>query len=131
MVMDKVALRAALERGAVALDARARDRYEGQREPVDARPGHVPGARSAPFAENLAAPGGAFLDAPSLAERYRALGALDAREVVCYCGSGVTACHDVLALAIAGRHDAQLYEGSWSDWAKDESLPAATGPEPG
>ena len=86
-----------------------------------------------PRPEIIEAPGLRWIqiDEPRLAERYRALGALDAREVVCYCGSGVTACHDLLALALAGRHDARLYEGSWSDWAKDASLPAATGPEPG
>jgi thiosulfate/3-mercaptopyruvate sulfurtransferase len=113
--------------GTVLLDARAAERFEGRVEPVDARPGHIPGARSAPFSGNLAAPGGALLPARELAARYQALGALRAETVVCYCGSGVTACHDLLALAIAGREDAALYEGSWSDWASDPSLPAATG----
>jgi thiosulfate/3-mercaptopyruvate sulfurtransferase len=131
MVVDKAAVRAALDRGAVVLDARARERYEGRSEPVDARPGHVPGARSAPFVENLVAPGGAFLSPERLTARYRALGALETTGVIAYCGSGVTACHDLLALAIVGREDAQLYEGSWSDWARDASLPAATGPDPG
>jgi len=128
-VVDKVAvarLAAADPQEAVVLDARARERYEGRSEPVDARPGHVPGARSAPFAENLTGPGGRFLPEEALAARYRALGALEARTVVCYCGSGVTACHDLLALALLGREDALLYEGSWSDWAKDASLPAET-----
>jgi thiosulfate/3-mercaptopyruvate sulfurtransferase len=115
---------------AVILDARARERYEGRSEPIDARAGHIPGARSAPFAENLRAPGGPFLDREALEGRYRALGALDAREVICSCGSGVTACHTLLALELLGRSDAALYEGSWSDWARDPALPAATGPEP-
>lgn len=115
---------------AVILDARARERYEGQSEPIDARPGHIPGARSAPFAENLRAPSGAFLERAELERRYRDLGALEAKTVVCYCGSGVTACHDLLALATLGREDAILYEGSWSDWARDEALPAAKGREP-
>ena len=66
--------------------------------------------------------------AAELEERYRRLGALGAATVVCYCGSGVTACHDLLALALIGRSDAVLYEGSWSDWARDPSLPAAVGP---
>jgi thiosulfate/3-mercaptopyruvate sulfurtransferase len=114
---------------ALVLDARARDRYEGRSEPIDARPGHIPGARSAPFAENLASPGGPLAPAADLERRYRDLGAFDAAEVAVYCGSGVTACHDLLALAIAGREDALLYEGSWSDWARDASLPAAIGPE--
>jgi thiosulfate/3-mercaptopyruvate sulfurtransferase len=118
------------EPGAVILDARARERYEGRSEPIDARAGHIPGARSAPFAENLRAPGGTFLDPADLERRYRELGAFDARAVVCYCGSGVTACHDLLALAVLGRADAILYEGSWSDWARQEHLPAAQGTEP-
>lgn len=117
-----------VEPAAVILDARARERFEGRSEPVDARPGHIPGARSAPFVENLVAPGGAFLSATELADHYRKLGALEAEQVVCYCGSGVTACHDLLALAIAGREDALLYEGSWSDWSRDSALPAAVGP---
>jgi thiosulfate/3-mercaptopyruvate sulfurtransferase len=117
--------------GAAVLDARAAERFEGRVEPIDARPGHVPGALSAPFAGNLVRPGGPFRPAAELADRYRALGALQADTVVCYCGSGVTACHDLLALSLAGRDDALLYEGSWSDWAADPALPIATGPEPG
>lgn len=112
---------------AVVLDARARERYEGRSEPIDARAGHVPGARNAPFVENLVSPGGAFLPREALDTRYRALGALDAKRVVCYCGSGVTACHDLLTLALLGREDAALYEGSWSDWARDTALPIETG----
>jgi thiosulfate/3-mercaptopyruvate sulfurtransferase len=127
--VDKVEVgRLGAHGGAVILDARAPDRFEGKSEPVDARPGHVPGALSAPFAGNLEGPGGVFKPEAQLVERYRALGALSAPAVVCYCGSGVTACHDVLALAIAGRDDVLLYEGSWSDWASDPSLPAALGP---
>jgi thiosulfate/3-mercaptopyruvate sulfurtransferase len=114
---------------AVVLDARSRERFEGIVEPVDARPGHVPGAVSAPFSENLVAPGGVFCDPAELAARYAALGATEAETVVAYCGSGVTACHDLLALELAGRSDALLYEGSWGDWARDPSLPAALGKE--
>jgi thiosulfate/3-mercaptopyruvate sulfurtransferase len=128
-LVDKVTVdRLHVDPAAVILDARARERFEGRSEPIDARPGHIPGARSAPFVENLVAPGGAFLSAPALADRYRKLGALQAEQIVCYCGSGVTACHDLLALAIVGREDALLYEGSWSDWARDSVLPAAVGP---
>jgi thiosulfate/3-mercaptopyruvate sulfurtransferase len=127
-VVDKHEVqRLAADPRAVILDARARERFEGRLEPVDARPGHVPGARSAPFADNLVAPGGKLLSADALAARYRDLGALEAQTIVCYCGSGVTACHDILALTLAGRDDALLYEGSWSDWAADPTLPAATG----
>src|SRR5207245_8546570 len=107
------------------LDARAPERYRGETEPIDPRAGHIPGARSAPFGENLAAPNGRFLPADALGRRYRALGAGPAAELVCYCGSGVTACHDLLALALAGRDDARLYEGSWSDGSRDPSAPVA------
>lgn len=130
-VVDKEAVDALRNNPRAALlDARARDRYEGLQEPVDARAGHIPGALSAPFVENLAGPGGALLSKADLERRYRELGALDAEKVVAYCGSGVTACHALLALALVGRPDALLYEGSWSDWARDEELPIATGPEP-
>ena len=130
-VVDKEAVLALLrDRAGVVLDARAPERYQGLVEPVDARAGHVPGARSAPFAQNLQAPGGRFLDAATLRSRYAALGALEG-PVACYCGSGVTACHDLLALALIGKEDALLYEGSWSDWAADESLPLSVGPDAG
>ncbi len=127
-VVDKIAVnRLRSEPRALLLDARARERFEGRSEPVDARPGHIPGARSAPFVESLIAPGGALLPPPALADRFRALGAFEAAQVVAYCGSGVTACHTLLTLSLAGRDDALLYEGSWSDWASDASLPAETG----
>ena len=113
---------------AVLLDARGRERYEGRDEPIDPRAGHIPGARSAPFADNLEA--GGMRGADDLAGRYRALGALDAEVVVAYCGSGVTACHDLLALDLAGRHDAKLYVGSWSDWCASDR-PIAVGADPG
>jgi thiosulfate/3-mercaptopyruvate sulfurtransferase len=111
----------------VILDARAPERFEGRVEPIDAKPGHIPGARSAPFAGNLAA-SGTFLPPADLAARYAALGALAAETVVCSCGSGVTACHDILALSLAGRDDVELYVGSWSDWAADPLLPVELGP---
>ena len=107
------------------LDARARERYRGDIEPVDARPGHIPGAKSAPFSENV--DGGTFRAPTELREHYARLGAIDAKELIVYCGSGVTACHDLLALELAGITGAKLYEGSWSDWARDEILPAALG----
>ncbi|MFO7166496.1 MAG: sulfurtransferase [Chloroflexota bacterium] len=114
---------------ALLLDARAAERYEGRVEPVDPRAGHIPGARSAPYAGNLRADG-TLLSAEELRARYAALGADRARTIVCYCGSGVTAAHDIFALHLAGRTDALLYEGSWSDWSSDPARPAATGPEP-
>jgi thiosulfate/3-mercaptopyruvate sulfurtransferase len=123
--------------GAVVLDARAPERYEGRVEPVDPRAGHVPGAVSAPFAANLVpgaaggGGGGRFKAPPELRAQYAALGVAPGREVVVYCGSGVTACHDLLALHLAGIRHARLYEGSWSDWSADPTLPVATGPDPG
>jgi thiosulfate/3-mercaptopyruvate sulfurtransferase len=128
MVVDKRRV-AALARSpaGLVLDARAPERFEGKVEPIDARPGHVPGARNAPFVENLVAPEGPFRDRADLARRYAALGADRAETIAAYCGSGLTACHDLLALALAGRPDGLLYEGSWSDWAADPALPAAQG----
>ena len=131
MVVDQARVRALSERGeGLLLDARAAERYEGKVEPIDARPGHIPGAKNAPFAANLKAPGGTFRSREELARHYAALGVGEKTPIVAYCGSGVTACHDLLALAVTGREDALLYEGSWSDWAADRELIAATGPKP-
>jgi thiosulfate/3-mercaptopyruvate sulfurtransferase len=128
MVADKARVRSLVERGeGVLLDARAPERFEGKVEPVDARPGHIPGAKSAPFVANLTRPGGTFRLKDELQRHYAALGAGASGPVIAYCGSGVTACHDLLALAVAGFEDALLYEGSWSEWAGDPSLPAALG----
>ena len=127
--VDREEVKRALARGALVLDARARERYRGDAEPIDARPGHVPGAVNAPWSENLE--NGVFACAGDLAKKYESLGATNDREIIAYCGSGVTACHDLLALELAGIHGAKLYEGSWSDWAKQAELPAAKGAEPG
>ena len=112
--------------GAVILDARATERYEGRVEPVDARPGHIPGAESAPYVGNVSPETQTFLTPEQLRARYQQLGVTPDKTVVAYCGSGVTACHTLLALHLAGYPDGLLYEGSWSDWSKDPSLPAAT-----
>ena len=111
----------------VLLDARAPERFRGELEPVDARPGHIPGALNAPWADNLE--GGRFADPEALRARYRKLGVRDGATVICYCGSGVTACHDVLALELAGfaELNVRVYEGSWSDWARDPDRPSALG----
>ncbi|MHB1845494.1 MAG: sulfurtransferase [Deltaproteobacteria bacterium] len=114
---------------ALVLDARAPERYRGEQEPIDARAGHVPGAVSAPFSGN-ADSDGRFLSAAALRHRYEAFGARPGREIIAYCGSGVTACSNLLALELAGV-PATLYEGSWSDWSQDTAAPIATGPEPG
>lgn len=120
---------AALAKTGLLLDARAGERYRGETEPADPVAGHIPGAVSAPTAENVTA-GGTFLPASRLAARFRKLGAPapgadGAPEVGAYCGSGVTAAHEVLALTLAGI-PAALYAGSWSDWITDPSRPVAT-----
>ncbi|MFE2724349.1 sulfurtransferase [Kitasatospora sp. NPDC059327] len=119
---------AALARTGLLLDARAGERYRGETEPIDPRAGHVPGALSAPTTENVG-PDGRFRPVAELAERFRALGAGE-RETAVYCGSGVTAAHQILALAVAGL-PAALYPGSWSEWSSDESRPVAVTGQPG
>ena len=109
--------------GGVLLDARAGERYRGEREPVDPRAGHIPGAVSAPTAENLASDG-RFRSRAELAGRFRDLGATG-RPVGVYCGSGVTAAHEVAALAVAGIN-AALYPGSWSQWSNHPERPVET-----
>jgi thiosulfate/3-mercaptopyruvate sulfurtransferase len=127
-VMDKAAM-IARDPATVVLDARAGERYRGDTEPIDPRAGHIPGALSMPFAGNLTAdPVPVFRTAAELRARFAAVGA-DRGEPVVYCGSGVTACHDLLALHVAGL-GGRLYAGSWSEWSSDASLPIATGSEP-
>ena len=128
-VVDREGVRAGL--GSLRLlDARAGARYRGETEPIDAYPGHIPTAISAPTDANLGGDG-RFLAGDELAARYRALGADgSAGHVVVSCGSGVSATHDALALRIAGLPDPLLYPGSYSDWTQ-QGWPVATGPEPG
>jgi thiosulfate/3-mercaptopyruvate sulfurtransferase len=98
------------------LDARAALRYRGEEEPIDPIAGHIPGALSAPFKENLNE-NGRFLEPEALRARYAALLAnTPTNRVVCYCGSGVTAAHNLLAMAHAGLGLGRLYPGSWSEW---------------
>jgi thiosulfate/3-mercaptopyruvate sulfurtransferase len=123
---------AALARAGRLLDARAGERYRGEIEPVDAVAGHIPGAISAPTAGNVTGDGH-FQSAAELTARFAALGIVagpEPAEVGAYCGSGVTAAHEVLALSIAGI-PAALYIGSWSNWVADPARPIATGPDPG
>jgi thiosulfate/3-mercaptopyruvate sulfurtransferase len=115
---------AALAVTGVLLDARAGQRYRGETEPIDPRAGHVPGALSAPTAENLT-DAGEIRPTDELRARFAGLGA-DRADVGVYCGSGVTAAHEVAALAVAGI-DAALYVGSWSQWSADPGRPVATG----
>jgi thiosulfate/3-mercaptopyruvate sulfurtransferase len=104
------------------VDARAAERYRGEIEPIDPRAGHIPTAVNLPHLDNLA-PDGHHLPPATLRRRFAAVGD---RPIV-YCGSGVTACHDLLAMAVAGIDGAILYEGSWSDWCSDPERPMATG----
>jgi thiosulfate/3-mercaptopyruvate sulfurtransferase len=111
---------------AVVLDARSTERYRGDVEPVDPRAGHIPGARSAPWSANIG-DDGTFRSPSALRQRFEALGITESTRVACYCGSGITACHDILALELAGFRGGLLYEGSWSDWSGDPARPASTG----
>jgi thiosulfate/3-mercaptopyruvate sulfurtransferase len=115
--------------GALVMDARAPERYRGETEPVDKRAGHIPGAVNAPFSGNLKE--GRFRPPEELRALYERLGAGRAAEVIASCGSGVTACHTLLALELAGLQGGKLYVGSWSDWSSESEAPVATGPEPG
>jgi thiosulfate/3-mercaptopyruvate sulfurtransferase len=108
------------------LDARVGERYRGEKEPVDPKAGHIPGALSAPWTENLGSDG-RFKSAGELHDRFSRLGA--AEGAVVYCGSGVNACHDLLAMEVAEVPNGRLYAGSWSDWSHHEA-PVATGKEP-
>lgn len=113
----------------VLLDARAGDRYRGEFEPVDPRAGHIPGAVSAPATGNLDVDG-RFLPAAELKERFAGLGVGPGASVAAYCGSGVTAAHEVAALEIAGI-TAALFPGSFSEWSNNPDNQVATGAEPG
>ena len=107
------------------LDARAGERYRGEVEPLDKRAGHIPGARSRFFKDNLDAQG-RFKPADQLRATFAAFGAEPA-QVVHQCGSGVTACHNLLAMEVAGLEGSSLYPGSWSEWSSDPARPVAVG----
>jgi thiosulfate/3-mercaptopyruvate sulfurtransferase len=118
----------ALAARGVLLDARARERYLGRVEPIDPVAGHIPRARNRPTAENLT-PDGRFLDPRALRAAFERLGVREGVPVGAYCGSGVTAAHEVLALELAG-FNAALYPGSWSEWISDPDRAVASGEEP-
>ncbi|MBT8444929.1 MAG: sulfurtransferase [Gammaproteobacteria bacterium] len=125
--VDADAVAAGLAVGELSLlDGRAALRFAGEVEPIDRRAGHVPGATNTPFDANLGADK-CFRAPEELQAYYRAaIGATDMNRVACMCGSGVTACHTLLALEIAGLQGAALYNGSWSDWISDDARPIAT-----
>ncbi|MDX6207408.1 MAG: thiosulfate/3-mercaptopyruvate sulfurtransferase [Frankiales bacterium] len=107
------------------IDARQAERFRGEVEPVDARPGHIPGAKSLPCRESVDA-NGRFLPLEALRSRLAGAGIRPGDDIVAYCGSGVTACHNLVMLELAGFGPGRLYPGSWSQYAATD-LPAATG----
>ena len=125
-LLDADAVQRHLAAGGLLVDARAAERFRGEVEPIDPVAGHVPGAVNRPYASNLA--DGRFKPAARLHAEFDAL--LDGRaadEMVTMCGSGITACHHLLAMAHAGSPGAKLFTGSWSGWIGDRSRPVATG----
>ena len=126
-VYDTAAVEAGLrDESIVVLDARDEPRFRGQQEPIDTAAGHVPGAINAPFQHNLSADG-RFRPPADLGELYAPMiGNRSADAVVCMCGSGVTACHNIFAIEQAGYDSPSLYAGSWSEWISSGNRPIAT-----
>ena len=125
-LLDAPAVASHLESGGLLVDARAAVRFRGDEEPIDVAAGHVPGAVNRPYARNIEE--GRFKAAEALAGEFRALLAgRQPDDVAVMCGSGVTACHHLLAMAHAGLPGAKLFTGSWSGWIADPSRPIATG----
>ncbi len=120
-------VRAMIENGGIVVDSRTPDRYRGENETIDRIAGHIPTARSIPYTGNVDS-GGRFLPKEQLAARFSELPSESAGDVVFYCGSGVTAAHNVLAVAHVRSQFPKLYAGSWSEWINDPSNPIATGP---
>ena len=111
----------------LVMDVRTPERYRGEIEPIDPVAGHIPGAISAPYQDNLE-PDGVMKPTETLRTRYEALlGDIPAEECAIYCGSGVTAVHNILAIQHAGLGEARLYSGSWSDWITDPKRAVAEG----
>jgi thiosulfate/3-mercaptopyruvate sulfurtransferase len=129
--VDHAGVKANLDtRERLVLDARAPDRFRGENETLDPVGGHIPGARNRLFRDNLAADG-RFKPAAALkAEFEQVLGGWPPSAVINQCGSGVTACHNLLAMEVAGLHGAALYPGSWSEWCAQPGAPIAIGNEP-
>ena len=127
-LLDAAAVQARLDAGDLLVDARAAPRFRGETEPLDRVAGHVPGARNRPYGENLGADG-RFKSPEALRREFDALlQGRDPRGVIAMCGSGVTACHHLLAMEHAGLRGAALFTGSWSGWISDPARPIATGP---
>lgn len=113
----------------VVLDARNRDRYRGENDPIDPRAGHIPGAINIPCRENLNTDG-TFLPAKVLRHRFEAAGVREGEDVISYCGSGVTACHNLLTMEFVGLGQGRLFPGSWSQYSHAADRPVSTGGEP-
>ncbi|MCB1246595.1 MAG: sulfurtransferase [Acidimicrobiia bacterium] len=126
VMIDAVADR---DKGVLVVDARSGDRYRGDLEPVDARPGHIPGALNLPHTGNVDS-AGRMLGPAALASRFSEIGVGADSAVIVHCGSGVTACHNILAAELAGLPRPRLYAGSWSEWASTDR-PVAIGDQPG
>jgi thiosulfate/3-mercaptopyruvate sulfurtransferase len=127
-VTDSTQVANALGEGTTLLDARAAERFEGRVEPIDPVAGHVPGALNYAFTDSLAEDG-RFRSPTEIRQRLQAvIGAAEGEDVIAMCGSGVTACHLLLAMEIAGLPGGRLYAGSWSEWVTDHTRPVATGP---
>ena len=125
-LLDAEQVQAHLAGGAMLVDARGRERFRGDVEPIDRVAGHVPGAVNRPYADNLA--DGRFKPRERLAREFAALlGGRDAVDIAVMCGSGVTACHHLLAMEHAGLPGAKLFTGSWSGWIEDPARPVAKG----
>ncbi|WP_366937381.1 sulfurtransferase [Alicyclobacillus sp.] len=122
--VEEVAAVSKGERPGVLIDARAGARFRGEVEPIDRVAGHIPGARNAPWEEGVG-PDGRWKAAEAQRDRFRFV--QNPAEVICYCGSGVTACANLFAMALAGLEGARLYPGSWSDWISYPDNPVATG----
>ena len=124
-LLDADGAAALAARGGVLIDARAAERFAGETEPIDPVAGHIPGARNLPSTRNVD-DDGRFLDPQTLGRGFAQIGIEEGVEIGAYCGSGVVAAHEVLALALAG-YSAALYVGSWSDWITDPRRPVAVG----
>lgn len=119
-------LEAAMAGGAVLVDARSAERFRGEPNPIDPRFGHVPGAVSRPWTDNVG-PDGRLLPVEVLRQAYERLGVGPDTDLMASCGSGVTGCHDLLAARLIGLDGGRLYTGSWSEWGLDDARPVATG----
>lgn len=118
---------AAQDGSAIVIDARDSKRFAGGPDPVDPRSGHIPGAKSVPTRDHLDPATKQIVNIDDLLDTFAAVGIEPGTPVISYCGSGVTACHNLLALELAGLGPARLYPGSWSQWSRDEDRPIATG----